>query len=181
MYVIFSPVMMVSSFYTGRFFSFLCRMDTYTHQLVPTTVFWRGTFTNKIYITGYSPVSPTFSPTFNGTTSIPNDRYIRFSTLAHRESLILVERQGQLRVVFDVSYALLRNKQITAATWYMETISQQHQWQGSVLVYAPNNSSYGGEIYGIYLVCRFLHEMWPHITRISREKFICDVITWRHI
>ena len=94
-YVMFSQVMLILSRYTGRLFSSLRRMDTYTHQLVPTTVFWLGTILNKIYMTGYSSVSPIFSLTCNGTISIPNDNYIQRPTLSHCESLILAARQGQ--------------------------------------------------------------------------------------
>ena len=77
--------------------------------------------------------------------------------------------------MYYASYAQLKNKHVAAAAWIMETISQQYQWQGSGLVYAPNNSSYGGEIYRLYLICWFLHEMWFHNVSFSvRVHIRCD-------
>ena len=42
----------------------------------------------------------------------------------------------------------------------METRSKTTRWEGSGLIYAEQNSSYGGELYGIYIVLRFILQMW---------------------
>ena len=87
--------------------------------------------------------------------------------MEYRDSLILASRQGRLQVVSDASYAQLKNKYFSAVAYYMETTSQQHHWQGSGLIYAPNHSSYCGEIYGMYLVSHFFYYMWPITSLIS--------------
>ena len=43
----------------------------------------------------------------------------------------------------------------------METEDKKFSWEGSSLIFSQYNSSYGGEIYGIYLILRFLDIMWP--------------------
>ena len=53
------------------------------------------------------------------------------------------------------------NSIIAAATWIMETENREFYWEGSSLFFSKYNSSYGGEIYGIYLIIRFLIIMWP--------------------
>ena len=63
--------------------------------------------------------------------------------------------------VSDASFFLSKNEDVISVAWQMETDDQTVQWQGSGLMFVRRNSSYGGEIYGIYLVCRFLSDMWP--------------------
>ena len=41
--------------------------------------------------------------------------------------------------------------EVEAAAWVLETKDGQDQWEGFGLMKAENNSSYGGELYGIYL------------------------------
>lgn len=57
----------------------------------------------------------------------------------------------------------------------MKTGDQTVKWQGSGLMFSRRNCSYGGEIYGIYLVCRFLSNMWPEkILFLGRVELRCD-------
>ena len=57
----------------------------------------------------------------------------------------------------------------------METDDQVVQWEGSGLMYARRNFSYGGEVYGIYLVCRFSSDMWPErLVYLGRVDLRCD-------
>ena len=44
----------------------------------------------------------------------------------------------------------------------METTKSSYHWTGSGLFRATYNSSYGGELYGIYLILQFLNIMWPN-------------------
>lgn len=60
----------------------------------------------------------------------------------------------------DASYAYTQNQDVVSASWVMETRSRKERWEGSGLINAKQNSSYGGELYGIYIVLRFILEMW---------------------
>ena len=42
----------------------------------------------------------------------------------------------------------------------METLSRQQSWECSGLINAEQNSPYGGELYSIYIVLRFIADMW---------------------
>ena len=46
---------------------------------------------------------------------------------------------------------------------------------GSGLIYAQNNTSYGGELYGIYIVLRFILQMWRQDTgKKEKIRIRCD-------
>ena len=92
---------------------------------------------------------------------IKNDKYISISSTSHKEALWEAARKGELRAVADASYSPMFSTTMAAAAWLMETKKQRFSWNGSGLCTAKYNSSYGGEIYGIYLILRFLNEIWP--------------------
>ena len=48
---------------------------------------------------------------------------------------------------------------VASAAWVMETRSRKERWEGSMLIYAEQNSSYGRDFYGIYIVLRFILQM----------------------
>ena len=67
-------------------------------------------------------------------------------------------------MVSDASYAYTLNQEVTSTAWVMETRSKKERWGGPGLIYAENNTSYGGELYGIYIVLIFILQMWKEDT-----------------
>ena len=60
----------------------------------------------------------------------------------------------------------------------METADQKFTWKGSGLIFTSKNSSYGGDVYGIYLISRFLIHMWPANGCYSGQiELQCDNLT----
>ena len=57
----------------------------------------------------------------------------------------------------------------------MKTRCRQEIWKGSKLINVEQNSLYRGELYGIYIVLRFIVEMWDGSNN-QKEKIgkICD-------
>ena len=56
----------------------------------------------------------------------------------------------------DTSYVYVQNQDVAAAAWKMKTRSKLKKWEGSSWINAENSSSYGEELYGIYIVLRFI-------------------------
>ena len=56
----------------------------------------------------------------------------------------------------------------------METRSKKERWGGLGLIYAQNNTSYGGELYGIYIVLRFIVQMWKQDSTKGKIRIRCD-------
>ena len=58
------------------------------------------------------------------------------------------------------SYAYTQNQEVALAAWVMETRFKKERWEGSGLLYAEQNLSYGEELYRIYIVLRFILQIW---------------------
>ena len=56
----------------------------------------------------------------------------------------------------------------------METRSKKERWGGSGLIYAENNTSYGGELYGIHIVSGFILQMWSKDDKKGKIRIRCD-------
>ena len=59
---------------------------------------------------------------------------------------------------------------MVAEAWVMETKDCKYQWEGSGLMKAKNNSPYGGELYGMYLILRFVKKCGMEHAD-SKEKY----------
>ncbi len=60
----------------------------------------------------------------------------------------------------DALYPYTQIQDVASAAWVMETRSKKERWERSGIIYAEQNSFYGGELYGIYIVLRFILQMW---------------------
>ena len=69
-------------------------------------------------------------------------------------------KKRRIRLVPDPSCAYTQNQDVAVEIWSMETRSQQERWEGSGLINTEKNLLYGGELYGIYIVLRFIVKMW---------------------
>ena len=145
----------------SNMFMFLRRTHEYGNSLVPTTVSWQGVTPNIIHMHGYSSPLPSFMTTTDLNLPVSNDLYIRSSSPNNKLDLIRAASNGRLKAVADASYTPTLNYTIASAAWIMETEDKKFSWEGSGLIFSRYNSSYGGEIYGVYLILRFLHIMWP--------------------
>ena len=91
--------------------------------------------------------------------TVLNERYIKINHYDNKLQFNEAAQKGRIRVVSDASYAYTLNQEVASAAWVMETRSKKERWGGSGLIYAENNTSYGGELYGIYIVLRFIWKM----------------------
>ena len=57
----------------------------------------------------------------------------------------------------------------------METRSKKDRWEGSGLINVEQNSSYGREMYRIYIALRFILEMWDKSNKKpGKIRIRCD-------
>ena len=91
---------------------------------------------------------------------VENDSFIKVKNTEHKYEFNQASRRGKLRTVADASFNREFSPEVAAAAWVLETKDRKYQWEGSGLMKAKNNSSYGGELYGIYLILRFVQKMW---------------------
>ena len=117
---------------------------------------------------GYSPPLSSFNCAPDLALPVSYDVYIRFSSVNNKLELIQSACDGKFKAVSDTSYTPTMNVTTAAAAWVMETDDRRFSWEGSSLFFSPQNSSYGGEIYGIYLILRFLDIIWPRKTNLVR-------------
>ena len=91
---------------------------------------------------------------------VENDRFIKLKNTEYKYEFNQAARREKLRAVADASFNREFSPEVAVAAWFMETKDCKYQWEGSGLMKAKNNSPYGGELYGIYLILRFVQEMW---------------------
>ena len=88
-----------------------------------------------------------------------NDKYIWINNYDRNKEFNEAAQKGKIRVGSDASYAYTQNSNVASAAWVTETISKKERRKGSGLIDAEK-SSYGGEMYRIYIVLRFILEIW---------------------
>ena len=67
---------------------------------------------------------------------------------------------------------------MAAEALVLETNDGKFQWEGSGLMKDENNSSYGDELYGIYLILRLIQDMWDRNSGYKGKiRIKCDNIT----
>ena len=160
---------------SGQTFSYSSRILEYPNIVTPTTVSWDGSNPNEITMEGYTTSLPSYFSPSSLEYPVGNDDYVRVSTRGYKKELIRAARKGRLVAVSDASFYMSKNEDVVAAAWQLETDDQLVQWEGSGLMFVRKNSSYGGEIYCIYLVCRFLSDMWPEqLIYLGRVELRCD-------
>ena len=109
---------------------------------------------------------------------VDNDRFINIKTKEYKQVFNQATRKGNLRGVADASFNREISPTVAAAAWVLETKDGIYQWEGLGLMKAENNSSYGGELYGLYLILRFVQEMWEENRGfIGKIRIKCDNIT----
>ena len=111
-------------------------------------------------------------------TRVDNDRFVKVKHMDNRREFIQAARSNKIRAVADASFNREFSTEVAAAAWVLETKDGRFQWEGSGLMKAENNSSYGGELYGIYLILRFVQCMWDGNSGLQGKiKIKCDNIT----
>ena len=93
---------------------------------------------------GYNIAENTYYTYKEKPNTVLNDRYIKINHYDNTLQFNEAAQKGRIRVVSDASYAYTLNQEVASAAWVMETRSKKERCGGSGLIYAENNTSYGG-------------------------------------
>ena len=145
----------------GMTFTFSRQVEEYENHTSPVTITWQGNTTNVIFMQGHSDHLGSYHEPDTEAIAPANDMHMETSAVGVKHNFIRAALRGEIRAVSDASFMPQYSPSIAAAAWRVETTCGSYHWTGSGLFCAEYNSSYGGELYGIYLILRFLHAMWP--------------------
>ena len=145
----------------GMAFVFSRQVKEYENLTSPVTITWQGFTPHVIFMQGHSDYLMSYHELDIEVIAPANDLHMEIFSAGDKDIFIRAEHRGEIRAVSDASYMPQYSSSIAAAAWRVETTCGSYHWTGSGLFRAENNSSYGGELYGIYLILRFLHATWP--------------------
>ena len=143
----------------GITFAFSRQVKEYENLTTPVTITWQGNTPNVIFMQGHSDYLLSYHELDTEEIAPANDLHMETFSAGDKDNFIRAAHRGEIRAVSDASYMPQYSSSIAAAAWRVETTCGSHHWTGSGLFSAMYNSSYGYELYGIYLILRFLNVM----------------------
>ena len=145
-------------------FSYYKQISNYDKPTSHVTITWQGHIPNMIFMQGHPGKSPSYHQIWSRMVKPANDIHMEIYSTNNREEFFRAACKGKIRAASDASYMPQYSSSIAAAAWRVKTTQGSCSWKGYGIFSTTYNSFYGGELYGIYLIMRFLDIMWPNQT-----------------